>query len=352
MAAITKYARVAAGVALTLLFLWLALRNVDGAAVWDALRHARYAFLIPAGLSSLLGYAVRTVRWGEILRPTKRVRFTRLFPVLMVGFATNNLVPARVGEFARAYVLGVREQISRSLALATIVVERVCDGLTLLVLMTLALVLFPLPVDDPKLRMVELSATAIFGLATLVLAGLLLFPARFIAVARTVLRPMPRGLATRIETLLESFVRGLGALRSPRQLARIAGLSLLVWMLEGGSYAFMLLAFPFGLSTTARVAAAIFLLVFVNLGIMIPAAPGYIGTYQFFATLALGAFGVAPALAFGLAIVSHALQYVLVTSIGLLAFWHLGLTPGRIGALRPSAPSLTAAPVGRMEVAD
>lgn len=352
MAAITKYARVAAGIALTLLFLWLALRNVDGAAVWDALRHARYAFLIPAGLSSLLGYAVRTARWAEILRPTKRVRFTRLFPVLIVGFATNNLVPARVGEFARAYVLGVRERISRSLALATIVVERVCDGLTLIALMTLALVLFPLPVDDPKLRAVELSATGIFGVATLILLALLIFPSRFVALARVVLRPMPQGIAARLEALLASFMQGLGALRSPRQLARIAGLSVLVWVLEGGSYAFMLLAFPFGLSTSARLAAAIFLLVFVNLGIMIPAAPGYIGTYQFFATLALGAFGVAPALAFGLAIVSHALQYVLVTSIGLLAFWQLGLTPGRIGALRAKPAPVAAAPAGHLEVAD
>lgn len=352
MAAITKYLRVAAGVALTILFLWLALRNVDRVAVWNALRRAHYAYLIPAGLSSLLGYAVRTLRWGEILRPTKRVRFRRLFPVLMVGFATNNLVPARVGEFARAYVLGLREQISRSLALATIVVERVCDGLTLIGLMTVALLLFPLPVDNPRLHLVEMTATAIFGVATLALIALLVFPARFAGIASLLLRPAPRGVAVRVEALLESFMRGLGALRSPRQLARIAGLSLAVWVLEGGSYAFMLLAFPFGLSTSARLAAAIFLLVFVNLGIMIPAAPGYIGTYQFFATLALGAFGVAPALAFGLAIVSHALQYVLVTSIGLVAFWQLGLTPGRIRDLAPAAAPLAAIPAQRLEVAD
>lgn len=331
-----RYARVVAGLALTFLFLWLALRNVDRQAVWQALQHARYRFLLPAALCSLAGYGVRTVRWGRVLEPTRRIPFRRLFPVLMIGFATNNLLPARVGEFARAYLLGTKEEVSRSLALATIVVERVCDGLTLIVLMLLTLLLVPLSAADPKLRLVEVGAIAIFGAATLVLLALLLFPAAFLRLTQTLARPLPRVVAARVEGLLVSFTRGLGALRSRRQLAWIAGLSLLVWLLEGGSYAFVLLAFPFGLRATEWLAAAVFLLVFVNLGIMIPAAPGYIGTYQFFATLALGAFGVAPALAFGLALVAHAVQYSLVTGIGLLAFWQQGFRPGRLNALAPA----------------
>lgn len=325
--------RLLGGLLLTAFFLWLALRNVDIAAVRDALRHAQYRYLLPAMLCGAVGYCLRTLRWELILTPTKRVPFGRLFPVLMTGFATNNLLPARIGEFVRALLLGRREGVSRSLALATIVVERVCDGLTLIALMTVTLLLVPLPVSDPKLELVERSATVIFGTATVGLIALLLFPLPVLALARFFLRPLPRAVGGRIEELLNSFIRGLRALRSPLALARIAGLSLLVWLAEGGTYAFVMLAFRLDLARSEWLAAAAFLLVFVNLGIMIPSAPGYIGTYQFFAALALGAFGVPAALAIGLSFVAHALQYSFITGVGLLCLWRLGLSPGQLGSL-------------------
>ncbi|MDP9372539.1 MAG: flippase-like domain-containing protein [Chloroflexota bacterium] len=328
-----KRGRLIGGVALTALFLWLALRNVDIGAVRDGLRHARYEFLLPAALCNVAGYGVRTLRWQRILAPTKRVSFGRLYPVLMTGFAANNLLPARIGEFTRAYLLGSRERVSRSLALATIVVERVCDGLTLLALMAVTLALVPIPATDAHLRTVEIAAALIFGLATAGLVALMLVPRPLLAIVRLLLRPAPRALARRVAGLLESFIGGLEALRRPRALASIAGLSLVVWALEGASYGFIMLAFPFDLGPGQWFAAAAFLLVFVNLGIMIPSAPGYIGTYQVFARLALGAFGVAPALAVGLSFVAHALQYGLITGTGLLCCWRLGLTPARLGTL-------------------
>ena len=328
-----KYGRIVGGVALTGFFLWLALRNVDVAAVRDALRHASYGYLIPAALCGAVGYCLRTWRWGQILSRTKAIPFTRLFPVLMVGFATNNLLPARVGEFVRAYVLGREEGVSPSLALATIVVERVCDGLTLIMLMALTLAFFPLPVSDPRLQTIELVATIIFGVAALGLIALLLAPRPILAIVRFCLRPIPARFAARITGLLDQFIAGLEALRSPLALARIAGLSGLVWLCEGGTFAFVLLAFPLGLSGGQWFAAAVFLLVFVNLGIMIPSAPGYVGTYQLFAKLALGAFGVAASAAVALSFVAHALQYTLITSVGLLSLWHLGLSPRNLGKM-------------------
>ena len=341
-----KRGRLLGGVVLTGFFLWLALGNVELAAVQDALRSARYGFLLPAAGCSAAGYCLRTLRWQRILAPTKWIPFGRLFPVLMTGFATNNLLPARIGEFVRAYLLGSKEGLSRSLALATIVVERVCDGLTLIALMTVTLILFPLSVTDPRLRIVEGSAALLFGTATVLLVVLLLRPGPILALARSLLRPLPHTLAERIVGLLDAFVAGLGALQHPAALVRIAGLSLLIWALEGASYALIMLAFPLGLERAEWLAAAAFLLVFVNLGIMVPSAPGYIGTYQFFAKLALGAFGVPAALAIGLSLVAHALQYSLITGTGLACFWRLGLTPGRLGGLatvnRPQ-PGVTAA---------
>jgi glycosyltransferase 2 family protein len=349
-----KRGRVLIGVALTAFFLWLALRNVDLRAVRDALRSASYIYLIPAAISGLLGYCVRTVRWGRILAPVKKVPFGRLFPVLMVGFAANNLLPARIGEFVRAYLLSREEDVSTSLALATIVVERVCDGITLLALMALTLLFFPIPVTDATLRRVELGATAIFGVATIGLILLVLWPRPIQRLTTWCLRPFPRRLTARVEGILTAFIAGLSALKRPGTLARIAGLSLLVWLFEGGTFACVLLAFPFGLARSEWLAAAIFLLVFVNLGIMIPSAPGYIGTYQFFAKLALGAFAVAAAPALGLSFVAHALQYTLITGAGLLCLWRLGLTPGALSGMAraPVSAVIPAVAVPEIEVAD
>jgi len=324
---VKKSGRIVGGVLVTVFFLWLAVRNVDIAAVRDALRHASYRFLIPAAICCLTGYFLRTLRWQRILAPTKPVSFARLFPVLMVGFTANNLLPARIGEFVRAYLLGRRERVSSSFSLATIVLERVCDGLMLIALMAITLLLVPIPVNDPKIEIVESVAALIFGGATVVLVLLLFFPRPILAVVRVCLRPLPAKLAVRITGLIDAFIAGLEALRSPLAIAKIAGLSVLIWACEAGTFGSVLLAFPLGLERGEWVAATAFLLVFVNLGIMIPSAPGYIGTYQLFAKIALGAFAVPEAAGLALSFVVHALQYSLVTSVGLICVWRLGLSP-------------------------
>jgi uncharacterized protein (TIRG00374 family) len=329
-------ARALLGVVLTGTFLWLALRSVDLAAVGEALRSANYWLLLPAAVCTFAGFCLRAVRWARILAPSREIPFGRLFPVLMVGFAVNNLLPGRVGELARAYLTGTREGVSRSLALATIVVERVCDGLTLIAFMTITLLLFPLPIDNPRLELVVYGATAVFAFATLTLLGMLVIPDVFLRPVSMLSRRLPQEPGARLDRLASSFLEGLTALRSPRTIGEIAGQSLAIWLLECASYALILRAFPLELSPAEWIAAAAILLVFVNLGIMLPSAPGYIGTYQFFATLALGAFHVGSSYAFGLSIVAHAMQFGIITGVGLLSLWRLGFSPGGLTRLAPA----------------
>jgi uncharacterized protein (TIRG00374 family) len=340
------FARVGFSLALTAVFIWLALRNVDLAAVGDALGSAQYGYLVPAALCTVASFALRTVRWGRILDPVRRVSFRRLFPVLMLGFAANNVLPARIGEVARAYALGSREGVSRGYALATIAVERVCDGVTLLVFMTIALALFPLPVESATLDTVIYSAIAIFSVATVVLISVVLWPLRWLSITQRIVRRLPERLGRLVLGIAEAVLEGLSGLRSRRALLQIAGYSVVIWSLECAVFACVLRAFALGLSTGEWLAAAVFLLVFVNLGIMIPSLPGYIGTYQFFAKLALGAFSVPASLALGLSLVAHAMQYGLITGMGLLCLWRMGLSPRGLGALLPtrapaSAPALS-----------
>ena len=346
----SKYVRVLGGVLLTGFFLWLALRNVDINAVKSALQHASYGYLIPAALCSLVGYGLRTQRWGNILSTTKAIPFTRLFPVLMAGFAANNLLPARIGEFVRAYLLGRTEEVNSSLALATIVVERVCDGLTLIALMAMTLLFLPIPVSDPKLQTIELAAAIIFGLATVALLALLFFPRPILAIVRVCLRPLPTCGSPRgspacsmpsspgsMPCAARRRSRGSPGCRSSCGPARAAPSrscsSPSRSALEPGEW----------------IAATAFLLVFVNLGIMIPAAPGYIGTYQFFAKLALGAFAVAEAPALALSLVAHATCSTRSSRrVGLFSLWRLGFSPRALGGMAKAEAD--ALPNGRVAI--
>jgi hypothetical protein len=328
------------GIVITVVFLALALRNVDLAAVMAELATADYRFLLPAALCTLVGYLLRSLRWQVILHPVHQVPFRTLFPVLMLGFATNNILPARVGEVVRAYALGRKTEVPASLSLATIVVERLFDGLTLLLLMALALQLAPLVEDNDRLRLVEVASVAIFATALAVLILLLVFRERALASLAWLLRPLPDRWSRRAGAMAESFILGLRCLRHPGVVVRIAAFSLLVWTAEAASYALVARAFDLNLGPRQYAAAMLFLLVFVNLGIMIPSAPGYIGTFQFFARLALSAFAVPAERAVGLSVLAHATQYVLVTGIGLVILWreHLSLTR-LAGAPAPAEPA-------------
>jgi uncharacterized protein (TIRG00374 family) len=312
------------GLALTVVFLVLALQRVDLPAFVDELRHVNYLWLIPSAICTLLGYVLRTVRWRVILSSAARAPLTTLFPVLIMGFATNNLLPGRLGEIWRAYLLGRKRNVRKTLALASVVVERVFDGITLIALLVVVSIAIQLP---EKGREVELIAGAIFLVATLGLVVLLWKPAVVQVPLRRVLAQFHGGLAAWIEERFESFVDGLSPLRSGPVLASAAVLSAGVWLLEGGSYLLLSRGLSLNLPSNLELPALGLALVTINLGIMIPSGPGYVGTQEFFGTAALGAVGANPQAALALVVVSHAVQYALVTGLGLIFFAREQLSP-------------------------
>lgn len=316
----SKKVRIALGFVLTGLFLYLAIRNVSWATVSESLVTANYLYVIPAALITLCGYIFRTLRWGKILAPSKSVAFPSLFSSLTVGFAANNVLPARIGEFVRAYDISRKEGISKSLSFATIVLERVFDGWTLITLMVFVLYFFPSAGKSSEVRIVEILSIAIFLAATLGLAAMILKEDLTIRAVKVFLRPVPASLATLISSMIDRFTMGLHALRNKKSIATIMGVSVLIWTCEATSYYLVIKAFGIGVGGLQAVCASAFLVVFVNLGIMLPSAPGYVGTFQFFAKMALSAFGVGGEVAFSVAIVAHAMQYLLITSLGLFYF--------------------------------
>jgi uncharacterized protein (TIRG00374 family) len=309
---------------LTVLFLVLALQRVDLAGFVDELKRVNYVWLVPSAVCTLLGYVLRTVRWRTILSGAAQAPLSVLFPVLIMGFATNNLLPGRLGEFWRAYLLGRKRHVRKTFTLASVVVERVFDGLTLIALLALVSVTIQLPGWG---RQVELLAAAVFLGATVAVAILLWWPTVVAKPIRLALKPLPRAAAAAVEERFDAFVDGLAPLRRGRVLALAAALSLGVWLLEGGSYLFLSRGLDLNLPGNLELSALGLTLVTINLGIMVPSGPGYVGTQEFFGTAALGVVGANPQAALALVVVSHAVQYVLVTGLGLVFFAREHLSP-------------------------
>jgi uncharacterized protein (TIRG00374 family) len=305
------------GLALTVIFLVLALQKVDLPAFVDELRRINYIWLIPSAACTLIGYILRTVRWQVILSGAARAPIKTLFPILIMGFATNNLLPGRLGEFWRAYLLGRKRNVRKTFALASVVVERVFDGLTLIALLAVVSMAMQLP---DKGREVELIAAAVFLAATLGLVVLLWRPAVVQVPLRRVLARFHGGMADWIEERFEAFVDGLSPLRQPPVLLFATALSVGVWLFEGGSYLLLSRGLSLNLPSNLELPGLGLALVTINLGIMIPSGPGYVGTQEFFGTTALGVVHANPQASLALIVVSHVVQYTLVTGLGLVFF--------------------------------
>lgn len=314
-------------IAITAFFLWLALAPVDFPKLALTFATADYRFVFAAALAMLWGYLLRAARWQKFLAPTKAISLRRLFPILIVGFTFNNLLPARPGEVARAYWLGQREGISRTLCLATVIVERVMDGLTLIGFLLLALASFErLGLDLPPLaEAIAVAMAALFGVALIGLIFLLVRESLARALLKKFTRFLPPRFAARIEKMLGSFVTGLHTFKSARDIAVIAFFSIAIWTLESATYFFMLIAFGAITDAPVRAVASVMTMVMINFGVMIPAAPGGLGPYEAAGIFALGALRVNETIAASIALGTHGIQYLMVTALGLFFIWREGM---------------------------
>lgn len=316
--------RLAVGVALGALFLWLALRNVSLADIAASLRGASLGAFGAFTLMHVALLGVRTLRWRLLLRPIAALPARRVVPPLAIGFMVNFLLPGRAGEVVRCWLLARSERVSASATFATVVVERLFDGLAILCF--LAPAPFVLGAGDPALlsRIRWGALLLLVGyvgvLATLIQLGrhrerLAAFLSRHPAVQR-------RPLLGRAVHLLERFCEGLAVLGSWRALAGAVLYSLAIWGWAALANALMLRAIGLDLPWYAP----LFLLVLQGVGVLIP-TPGFVGPFQYAHVVALGVYGVPQAVALSLALLIHAGVFAAVLGPG---FWfaareHLGL---------------------------
>ncbi|MGI9148660.1 MAG: lysylphosphatidylglycerol synthase transmembrane domain-containing protein [Chloroflexota bacterium] len=322
-----KLVRVLAPFALSAGLLLLLFNSVRGEAsqILDALRDADWR-LIPVAVGLyFVAVWLRSVRWGLLL-PEHAVKTRVLFRALVVGFTVNDLLPLRVGEVARAYLLGRWCGIPYGSTVASLVVERVLDGLSLAMLLLVALTL--VPSAPGYLLVVGMLAAGLF----LTAAGLLALAAwrasAIKAVARIVARFAPRRLGGLIERLAENFARCLALVHSPERLARLLGLSLLAWSLELGLFFVLLLAFKL----PATYPLALLVGSAANFATLVPSSPGYAGTFDAVLVKVLqdvAGIGAVPAFSYDV-VVHWVVLYIPVVVVGTLVLWRSHVSFGEI----------------------
>ncbi|KPJ56427.1 MAG: hypothetical protein AMJ42_05320 [Deltaproteobacteria bacterium DG_8] len=295
------------------LFIWLAFRGTDIEGIKSSFKAANYLYLIPIVFLTIIILMLRSYRWGVILEPLEKIDQWSLFSITAVGFMAIVLLPVRMGELARPYLISQKSTIKMGSSLATVVVERIFDMLTLLMVLLLILM------------MVKLPAWIFRSVCSILLIVIPLFLVLiFLAVKREVsvksidriIGKLPKTLSSRLMRSLHSFLDGLQILPDLKKTFYLASLSLLIWSLVGLSTYILFLSFESMLGLS--LAAAYVVLVITALGVTLPTAPGFIGNYHFSCVLALSLFGIPKTDALTFAILLNFIQVMVTITLGLI----------------------------------
>jgi glycosyltransferase 2 family protein len=327
--------RGALGVGLSGAGLWWALHGVPWHDVTARLRDASVPLLVLCSVAATGIFPLRAVRWRIILDPVApKLPFGPLWRAVAIGMMVNNIVPARAGELARAYALTrERPDVPFSTSLASLVVDRLFDGASVLLLMAAAML------DSRFLGVADIHGwsmhdAAVLGIG-LILAGfvaLFLFasyPQRAIGLYERFARRVAPAIEARGSAVLASFAGGLSVLRSPTRFVAVLWWAVLHWLLN--AFAFWL-AFR-ALHIDAPFSAALFAQGVIVAFVSVPSTPGFAGVFELGGRVGLAAYGVAASAAAAWSLTFHIVSYIPITLIGLWYLSRAGITYGEIRAV-------------------
>jgi uncharacterized protein (TIRG00374 family) len=317
------------GVVISVVLMWWALGKLDLTQAWAAVQSANYWWLIPGIAIYFVGVWARAWRWHYLLRPLKSIPTNAMFPIVTIGYMGNNIYPARAGELLRAYVLRRKEGVPVSASLATVIVERIFDGVVMLMFVFFNLNdLVRLSGDAGviaglSIQTVTVGGTAIFGAALAVFLLAAMFPHQSLNLYHRYGAPLiPGRFRAKLSGMVESFLTGLESLRSPVNILMVFVTSIVIWLLETGKYWFVMHAFRFSVSFFALM----LMNGIVNLATTLPAAPGYVGTFDAPGIAVLTAYGVDQAVATSYTLVLHVALWLPITLVGAYFMTREGLS--------------------------
>jgi glycosyltransferase 2 family protein len=311
------------GLVISAAAVYLSLKKIDFHALGAALRSADYLYLLPAMIAQAACFFLKGMGWRYLLLPAKKtISPLSTTAVLIIGLMVNDLFPAKMGELARAYLIGEKEKLPKSLCLSTILVEHLLDILVLLVFLLILLPMVSLP---PWLQ----TSGIIVGFGALIFIIALFFLMRreeiFLKWIHRLAGFLPGRVRDKIRSLARNVIQGLRVVTGRYlfySLAFLGGMWSLVSLI-----AYLAMA-AFGLFLPVQ--AAVMVTVFTAFGKIIPSSPGAIGTFHYLVILVLGSFGVGKETALAYAIVLHALSFLMEISLGVLLLLASNLSLARI----------------------
>lgn len=328
--------RGAVGIAVSVLFLWFALRGVHFGDVWEILRGSDLLLWALCTLTATAIFPLRARRWQAILAPAHgRLPLGPLWRSTAIGMMVNNVIPARAGELARAFALTrERREVRFTAAFASLAVDRLFDGIVVLALMLLATL-------DPRFpaeaTVFGATAASIAATAGLVLGGVLVVLYALALAPRLSVNIVERGLGmvwsaagAKARGLLEGFIAGLGVLRTPKLAAEVLWWTLLHWLTNALAFYLGFLA----LEMTVPLSAALFLQGLIAIGVSIPSSPGFFGPFELAGKAGLGLYGISDTAAVSWAIGFHILSFIPITLLGVWYFARLDLHLRDLAAVR------------------
>ncbi len=309
------------GIGISIFFMGLLLRKIDFQKLAAAMQTMDYRFLVPVVLFTFASYFLRAVRWKFLLISEKNISLKSLYPATIIGYMANNLLPARLGEFVRAYVLAQREGLETPAVFASLVIDRLFDGFTviLMLLVTLFALRLPQGMADAETAL-KVGGMVTFLLYCAVIVFLFLLKRqtmKTLAFVKLMLKPFPLRFSDRLIPLLGSFIAGIRMSSRGGHIAALLITSVLIWTFAVLPVDMILQAFGIHLPITA----SMFIMVLLVFAVMVPASPGFIGTYHYACFKGLSAFGIAESTSISIALVIHGSAFFPVIIAGFYHLW-------------------------------
>jgi glycosyltransferase 2 family protein len=311
---VKRTVRIALSLAVSVLLLWLAFRSVDVGGLTEQLSSIQLEYVALYFLA-LVGIQVcRVFRWEVLIRPFARVSLRQSLRISNLGLMLILALPLRLGELARPYLLKQETGASMSSGLGAVAVERAIDGLLVTLLFFLTTLWLDAPYHVPTvLRGAAWVSLSLFAAAFVVLIGALVAEDRMVALVKKLGTPLAPGATAKVSRMLGSFVSGLRSLPDARAVAVFVAYTLLYWGLNGLGLYWAMRAFGWELPPLAGFVVVCVLV----LGVMIPAGPGHLGTYQAALGAGLAVFGVSATRAQAYGLVVYPLNVLVIIGSGL-----------------------------------
>lgn len=327
------------GIGVSFFFMALLFRKLDFHQLRAALVTVDYRYILLAVVCTFVSYFLRAVRWHYLLIPEKRIPLASLYPATIIGYMANNILPARFGEFVRAYILAQREGLQTPAVFASLVIDRLFDGFTVMLILLFTLFTLHLPQGMAEAETVLRTGGIVTFVIYVAVVGFLVLlkrqTMRTLTWTGVILKPFPQRLTDRFIPLLGSFISGIRMSSKGGHILAVLVSSSLVWICCIFPVDFVLRGFGIHLPITA----SMFILVLLVFAVMVPASPGFIGTYHYACYKGLSAFGIAESTSVSIALVLHGTAFFPVILAGFYHLWRSKLSLRGLRSCATDAPS-------------